>query len=121
MDNQNTDIPSFPHPAQQGLSSLANMLYGRPQVNGMYFNGKAIRLDGYDFHGCRFDNCTLEVNSTNFSIVSCVIDSSTAISYGVEAVKLVKLFNSKGPYNQLPPGFIPKRNLDGSITISGKS
>src|ERR1043166_4134699 len=77
-----------------GLDSLSKIVYP-PEVNGLYYRGKILVLDGYRFTNCRFDNCTLQVSTTNFSLVHCVIDDLTTIQYGGDTLKLVKLFNSR--------------------------
>jgi hypothetical protein len=110
---------NLPHSA----ASLAEILYGRPEAKGLYYNGKTIKLDGYNFSGCRFDNCVLEVTSMNFNLTRCVIDSSTTISYGNTVLKVVQLFNSRyeWAYQNFPPQFVPQRHADGTITISDKA
>lgn len=100
--------------------SLAQLLYDRPEARGLYYNGKTIKLDGYSFNGCRFDNCVLELTSVNFSLTKCVIDSTTRISYGNTVLKVIQLFNSRyeWAYQHFPPQFVPQRHADGTITIS---
>jgi hypothetical protein len=95
-------------------------IFGRPTVQGLYYNGKMVALDGYQFVGCRFDNCTLMVASPNFELINCVIDPSTVIQYGMETVKIVRLFNSRSEWMYASaPGLAPRRNADGTITIDG--
>ncbi len=101
---------------------LINSLLSRPEVNGLYYNSKKLTLDGYTFIGCRFDNCTLQVSSSNFDLIRCVIDVSTTIVYGASALKIIQLFNSRYPwaYENLK-GFVPTVNADGTITISDRA
>lgn len=107
--------------AAGGLASVLRSadLFGRRSVDGLYFNGKRIVLDGYSFSGCRFDNCALLVTTPNFEISNCIIDASCTIEYGSEIAKIIQLFNSRHPqaYNFFAPPFVPLRNPDGSITI----
>lgn len=101
-------------------TSLASLL-SRPEVNGLYYLRKKIVLDGYTFIGCRFDACTLEVLSTNFDLINCIIDPSTSITYGSSVVKIIKLFNSRYPWApEYFPGFVPTQNADGTITITDR-
>lgn len=102
------------HVASQGLG-----LFARPKVQGLYYNGQTIVLDGYTFIGCRFDNCTLCIATSNFDIVNCVLDPSTKISYGTEAAKIIKLFNSRYEWAAgVYPEFVPTENGNGTITIT---
>lgn len=107
---------------QQKASHVANQgigLFSRPKVQGLYYNGQTIVLDGYTFIGCRFDNCTLYIATSNFDILNCVLDQSTKISYGIEAAKIIKLFNSRYEWAaEVFPEFMPTKNGDGTITIS---
>ena len=115
-----------PPPASLGLRvppppNALSQLFGRPSVQGLYYNGKTIPLDGYQFVGCRFDNCTLVVMSTNFELINCVIDPVTVIEYGIETLKIVHLFNSRSEWAYASaPGLAPRKNADGTITIDGR-
>lgn len=108
----NTDNTKF-------LGLLSEAL-NRPEVNGTWFNGKSIKLDGFRFVGCRFDNCILTLSSTNFEIENCFIDNSSQISYAGDIVKPIKLFNSRYDWvYQHMPFFAPTKNPDGTITVKG--
>ncbi|MDD5241623.1 MAG: hypothetical protein PHG47_07875 [Sulfuricella sp.] len=109
------DAPSWTPP-----NPLRSML-SRPEVNGLYYLRKKIVLDGYTFIGCRFDACNLEISSTNFDLINCIIDPSTVITYAPSVLKIIKLFNSR--YSWTPqhfPGFVPTQNADGTITITDR-
>lgn len=110
-----TSTPSL----SEGLRNQLAGLLQRPEVTGLYYNGRVITLDGYKFVGCRFDNCNLHISSLNFELQRCVIDQSTTITYGAAATKLIQLFNSRfeWAYEHFP-GFVPVRNSDGTISIS---
>lgn len=96
------------------------LLY-RPEVSSLYYNNKTITLDGYTFIGCRFDNCKLEVSSTNFDLINCIIDPSTQITYAPSVLKIIRLFMGRynWAYTQFPQ-FVPVINADGTITISDR-
>lgn len=139
MSNEDTNKPGgilshiasgglFGTPANQGLlvppppppPGALSQIFGRPIVQGLYYNGKMVPLDGYRFVGCRFDNCTLMVASNNFELINCVIDPTTVIQYGMETIKIVQLFNSRSEWMYASaPGFAPRKNADGTITIDG--
>ncbi|MEW8352662.1 MAG: hypothetical protein AB2665_02585 [Candidatus Thiodiazotropha sp.] len=92
----------------------------KPEINGTWFNGKEVKLDGYKFIGCRFDNCKITVSSTNFEIEDCFIDEKTQIIYSGEIVKTIRLFNSRYEWiYEHAPFFAPTKNADGTITIKG--
>lgn len=108
-----------PPPPLGGLG-LALLGLGRPELNSVYYNSKVVSLDGYRFVGCRFDNCTLQVSSLNFEIVQCVLDPSTRIEYSESAARVIRLFLGRydWAYTTFHEFFVPKRNSDGTITIS---
>lgn len=107
-------------PLPPGTSALSSV-FSQPEVKGLYYNGVQLVLDGYNFIGCRFDNCQLAVNSLNFNLIRCVIDESTVISYGSSVLKVIELFNSRydWAYEHFP-GFVPTKNPDGTITIADR-
>jgi hypothetical protein len=122
-------VAAPPTTLRGGLDSLTppprgtiNSLLDRPEVNGLYYNGKELTLDGYTFIGCRFDNCTLRLSTSNFNLIRCIVDDSTTIIYGTSALKVIQLFNSRYPwaYEHLK-GFVPTLNPDGTITISDRA
>jgi hypothetical protein len=89
-------------------------------VHGLWFNSKNIVLDGYRFINCRFDLCQLTILSSQFELLSCHIDENTQILYGIDPLKVIKIWNSRNPamYNQWPM-YAPIRNADGTISIKG--
>jgi hypothetical protein len=100
--------------APQDLISL----FRRQPANNLWYNGKEVTLDGYDFTGCRFDHCSLQVHTSNFSLRRCFISSDTTISFGQTLVAVIKLFNTHSRANdELYPHFIPERHEDGTISI----
>lgn len=112
-------LTSPPSKPSASLSGLMHLNFGRPEVKGLYYNGQTLTLDGYSFVNCRFDNCVLDITSTNFDLIQCVIDPSTTIKYGSTVLKIIQLFNSRYDWAyQHFPGFVPVRNENGTITIS---
>lgn len=91
--------------ANIGLSDVLK----RPEVKGLYYNGQTLRLDGYSWEACRFDNCILEILSTSFELKNCIIDNSNQIRYGDDLKKVIKLFNSRQPrlFGHFPAEFVP--------------
>lgn len=102
-------------------SKLSELLYGIPNVTGLYYNGTTIRLDGYKFTRCRFDGCTIEVMSDNFELEECIIDPSCKIVFANSPTKIIKLFNRAYDWAEKYFGkdFVPIKNPNGSITIKG--
>jgi hypothetical protein len=127
-----TDVPPTPSsaaenrglrmPPERNAAEFYRSSLARPEVSGLYFNGKHVRLEGYRFVGCRFDNCQIEIASHNFEIIGCVIDASSSFNYMGDVLNVVKLFNSRvgdWVYNAFPD-FSPIRHKDGSITIESR-
>jgi len=94
---------------------------GRIEVKGFWYHGQTIQLDGYKFTGCRFDNCTLRINTTNFELVGCHVDmATTAIQYGPGIPKIIKMFLSRYDWaseKYFPLAFLPRSNPDGTISV----
>ena len=106
---------------EQGLASFASFvsaLANRPQVTNVWFNDETVTLDGYSFRSCRFDNCELNVASTNFEIDKCFFDDKTVVVWRGEIIKVLRLFNrdSTRIYENLPK-FAPERHENGTISI----
>lgn len=120
-------VPPIPQPPQPGLppgpTGLLGLFSGLQAVAGLYFNGQAVHLDGYRFVGCRFDNCTLHVNSANFELVNSVIGPTTQIQYGRGLNKVIALFTGRYPdlLHRFPPGFIPLKGGNDAETIQDGS
>lgn len=110
----NEDATSNP----TGLS-LAAALSRRPEVRKLWYHDQNIVLDGYNFIGCRFDNCKILVRSTNFEIKSCFFDDRCAFFAIGDTLGLARLF-SDWHSNHLQRGTLyrPVRHTDGTITIN---
>ena len=120
--SSNPFLPSIPSTTSQqpNLGALAallspSLLY---QKTNQYFRNQRIYIDGYTFKNCRFDACELVTYKGTFVFEHCVVGDDTIISYGGEALKIVKLFNSKSPYWSFFPHIVAQRNLDGTFTIT---
>ena len=99
------------------LSALAALLV-RPVLSSVWYNKKDVTLDGYCFVSCRFDNCLLRVNTTEFELDKCFIDADCTILYGDKIVRIPQLLFARIPTaDELFPHFVPIRHPDGTITI----
>lgn len=98
-------------------NSLAN-LFLKPKVSSLWYNQKEVKLDGYTFETCRFDNCVLIVTTANFELINCFIGDNTSFRFGTEISNPIRLFNHGDDrvYNK-NPFFAPIRNADGTVTI----
>jgi len=98
-------------------SSLAN-LFLKPKVSNIWYHQKEVNLDGYTFESCRFDDCTLIIETSNFELVNCFIGQGTSFRFGSEISNPIRVFNL---YNdnvyENNPFFAPIKNPDGTITI----
>lgn len=107
-----------PFSGQKPSSSLATLLASISfRKEGQYFLNQTIYIDDYTFVRCRFDRCILVTNRGTFMFIECVISNDTIISYGGEALKITKLFNSMTQYGHLYPNFIVKLNPNGTFTL----
>ena len=105
-----------PPPRSNSLSQISEKLH----VQNIWFNSKEVHLDGYTFTNCRFDNCKIYVNSHNFVIDRCIIDSDSTVIIGGDIIKVIQLFNFRiEPTFVHYPEFAPTRNDDGTISITG--
>lgn len=116
-------LPQPPIPQPSGIpatpTGLLGLFSGLQTVASLYFNGQAVYVDGYRFVGCRFDNCTLYVNSANFELVNSVIGPTTKIHYGRGLNKVIALFTGRYPdlAYRFPPGFVPFKGANDAETI----
>ena len=84
---------------------------------GQYFLNQTVYIDDYTFAKCRFDNCKLVTYKGTFKFDHCVVDASTVMFYGGEALKIVKLFNSESPFAASFPNFLVQLNQDGTFSL----
>jgi hypothetical protein len=85
------------------------------EVRDRYYKNQVVYLDGYRFHNCCFENCTLVSESGDFLLKGCRLIVCGA-HFGPKAVKLVRLFNlmAKPPFDNI---WLPTVAPDGSVTI----
>lgn len=95
---------------------LSSMHY--PTNNGLWFNSKLIKLDGWAFVGCRFDNCKLIIETPHFTLKNCYIDSSNMIELHGALMNAVKFLNI-APGQAQHPALHPVRNADGTVSVGG--
>lgn len=86
-----------------------------PSVDGLWFNQKVIKLDGWSFVGCRFDNCKIIIETPYFKLKNCYIGDSTQIELNGAIVNVVQLVNLS-PTSSYPQ-YYASRNMDGTISI----
>lgn len=103
---------------QSRASSLLETLTRRPEVKELWFNKKTISLDGYNFIGCRFDNCELQVSSPHFEMHRCFLGENNKIYYDGDIIKVIRLFNNAYKWiHEKYPYFAPEIHEDSTITI----
>jgi len=103
----------------QDSMRLSN-LSSRVDAHGLYFKGKVIIADGYRFIECRFDKCSLQINTDNFEFIDCVFDDQCTIQYSSSITKVIRIFLGRYSWARdfIDPYFLPKINPDGGETIS---
>lgn len=109
----------------RGLASLGEALRQAPPVpppppvvKNLWYNNQTLKIDGWTFESCRFDNCTLVVHSPFFTLKNCHFDKSNFIQWGLSLIPVIQLFNHQSGNDATPP-FIAVRNADGTVTIGG--
>ena len=107
---------STDYPAQ---SNFYLSVFARPEIRNIHYRSQKLVLDGHTYIDCRFENCSLEVQSLNFDLIRCVFDASTEIKYSASVADISQLFDSYYPWaNQhFPAFFVPLRNPDNSMTV----
>lgn len=89
-----------------------------PKSERVYYRDEAVWLDGYDFVRCRFDNCTLLVQSGRFEFDHCIIGHDTKIQYFDPALKIVRLFlNAYAPLAESMKSWGAEYHEDGTLSI----
>lgn len=91
-----------------------------PEVNGLWFNNQDVYLDGWKFTSCRFDNCRLYVDTSNFIINGCFIDESNSVHYHGSSIKTIQIYNRTSDWIRANyPHFAARKNSDGTFSIGG--
>lgn len=101
------------------VTELWNILQSaKPTIQGVWYNGKSFKIDGYRFVECRFDKCTLHLDSTEFELERCHISDDTTLVYGASSIRPIRMFLARlDMFDAVYPGFGPTRHPDGTITI----
>jgi hypothetical protein len=103
--------------AMKALTDTLARLEAGTLVEGRWFKGDAIIIDGYQFSRCRFDECRLMYTTLDFKFTECVLESSTII-HGYAGVLAMRAFHSPWPtLDQFWPQFAPIRHPNGTISI----
>lgn len=89
-----------------------------PVNDGLWFHHKVVKLDGWHFVGCRFDNCKLVIDTPYFVLRNCFIDGSNLIEMQGALVNAVQFLNLT-PGQALKQMFQPTRNPDGTYSVGG--
>lgn len=108
-----------------GFTSLADTLRQLPPVpppppivKNLWYNNQKIKVDGWTFESCRFDNCTIIVHTPYFTFKNCYFDESSVVHWGGSVLSIIQLFTYQAGINVLPQ-FSAVRNPDGTVTMGG--
>ncbi len=104
------------HPEPAPFDFLRALMSEPPSIEGQWFNGQDINLDGYRFLRCRFDNCKLTTIKGTFKLDHCFICGGS-IHYLGEASNVVRLFTSNQRDQPTPFGLMPVFHEDGTFSI----
>lgn len=80
-------------------------------VQSLWYHNQIIKLDGWAFKSCRFDNCVLVIETPNFALDSCYIDPSTQVEVHGMLINAAKLISIRDT------GLRPTWNPDGTVSI----
>ena len=106
-----TPSPPFDIPSLLGSLAAAQVRKRR-----QYFLNETIKLDGFYFEECRFDQCVLFTETGDVHLKDCVIGPGTSLQIGSRLVNLAKLFWIFGLF---PPGWQPTlRKIGDVFTVS---
>lgn len=112
---------SFPStPPLSGLSGLTQglLIPENPSVKGQWFKDQVIRLDGWRFHNCRFDSCSLHLATASVCLERCYIDEHTSIIFEGVTLNIVRMFHVRNNYmKEKFPFFAPTYHENGTISI----
>jgi hypothetical protein len=110
-----------PNPDAKESVSPYEKYFGQaiPIIKNSYFRGQPVHLDGYRFEGCRFDNCQIFINTTNFELHHCIVDPSSVVIFGDNLLKIIRLFNRDAQWPHHFSHWGPVKNTDGTISIVG--
>ena len=84
----NSAIDSLSEKLMQAVKEGWMTADGLIKVDHLWFNGKTIHLDGYEFIGCRFDNCELRYQSDKFRLMNCFLGEDTKMVAAKDAAVL---------------------------------
>jgi hypothetical protein len=112
-------VPPFPDPTGPLSTYEKYLAQSLAVVKSSYFRGQPVHLDGYRFEGCRFDNCQIFINSTNFELDHCIVDPSSVVIFGDGLLKIIRLFNRDAQWPPHLSHWGPLKNTDGTISVVG--
>ena len=106
--------------SKYGTFLTALLSQTRPVVEGRWFKDNTISLDGYHFKRCRFDKCVLRTNIGDFEMTDCFVAQDSYMQFADRGTRQVQLFHIFFPSLDVYwPTFSPRRNPDGTFTITG--
>ena len=100
------------------IEMVARLLASRVPVEGRWFSDVDIKLDGYHFRFCRFDNCRLVYSTGDFVLERCFLGSGTVLTHTAAGTRAIRLFHVGYPqFDHYWQEWAPERHDDGTISI----
>lgn len=87
-----------------------------PVNENLWFNQKVVKLDGWNFSGCRFDGCRLIIETPYFTLKNCYIDDTNVVELQGIILNAAQFINIV-PSHALHRTFHPVRHVDGTVSI----
>jgi hypothetical protein len=92
-----------------------------PVISNQWFHDQEIKLDGWHFKSCRFDNCSFRLDTPYFAFEDCFVDENSAMTLSHYLVDVIKLFHLRNKHvRETDPYFAPVFNVDGTFSIGVK-
>lgn len=78
----NNEATICPLTENETLDKLQGLLERRTVIVGRWFKGTSIKLDGYRFVGCRFEDCRLWYQTPDFVLDDCAFVGKVNVRQG---------------------------------------
>lgn len=101
------------------LARFRSSVGGRTLVENQWYADTTVSLDGYHFHKCRFDRCSLRYASGDFELSYCVFGEGTKVRHPKLGARIIRLFHTSFPIlDAMWPSLAPRRHENSAFTVN---